>query len=268
MSLIETIQNRHSVRTYTGEPLKKEDAEAIRKYIAGLEQPLGGKARVELVGRQTEDGPVRLGTYGVISGARDFLVLIYENGPLAEENAGYLFEQVILFCTGLGLGTCWLGGTLRQSDFAKHTRLKENEILRIVSPVGYPAGKKRLLERVMRAGAGSDNRKPFGALFFGVGFGIPMKMEMTGAYRQPLEMLRLAPSANNSQPWQVVATEGFFHFYYQDKSRFSPIDLGIALCHFGETCRELGVAGRFEVLPPGSMPVDKGSYYGVSWIIE
>jgi hypothetical protein len=37
------------------------------------------------------------------------------------------------------------------------------------------------------------------------------------------------------------------------------------LCHFGETCRESGIAGRFEVL---DAPVEKDAKYTVSWTGE
>jgi len=61
---------------------------------------------------------------------------IYEpDDNLAEENAAYCFEQVILFCTSLGLGTCWLGGTFNKSNFAAQVDLQPGEILRIAAIV-------------------------------------------------------------------------------------------------------------------------------------
>ncbi|MCD8185377.1 MAG: hypothetical protein LUD68_02665 [Rikenellaceae bacterium] len=254
------------MRIYNGEPLKSDELRVIREYIHSLGQPLGGNARVELIRKPMGADAVKLGTYGVISGASDFLVLIYQPGKLAEENAGYLFEQVVLFCTERGLGTCWLEGTLRKSDFAAMVELKEEDVLRIVSPVGYPAEKKRLIERLLRAGAGSDNRKPFGSLFFDHTFDKPLREESAGEFLLPLQMLRLAPSASNTQPWQVVLKDRNLHFYYQDKSRFSSIDLGIALCHFGETCREQGLHGKFSQLGPEEIPQSSKREYAVSWI--
>jgi nitroreductase len=266
MSLAEVIKNRKSVRNYSGEALKKEHINAINQYIATLEQPLGGNARIELISTNSGDKPVKLGTYGVISSAKDFLTLVYEPGPLAEENAGYLFEQVVLFCTSLGLGTCWLGGTLKKSDFAKQIQIKKDEIFSIVSPVGYPAEKLRFLDKLMRAGAKSDNRKPFETLFFEQNFETPLKMEDAGKYLQPLEMLRLAPSASNSQPWRIIKSDNQFHFYDHVKGRFSTIDLGIGLCHFGEMCKEMNIAGSFEILEENYHPQGKDNQYIISWI--
>lgn len=62
---------------------------------------------------------------------------------------GYSLEKVILYRTSLGLGTVWLGGTFNKGNFAKAVNLKENEILPIVSPVGYEGGKKSLFAKVV-----------------------------------------------------------------------------------------------------------------------
>lgn len=62
---------------------------------------------------------------------------------------GYSLEKVIIYCTSLGLGTVWLGGTFNKGNFAKAVNLKENEILPIVSPVGYEGGKKSLFAKVV-----------------------------------------------------------------------------------------------------------------------
>ncbi len=65
-----------------------------------------GNARIELISPNLDDKSVKLETYSVISNAKNFLTLVYKPGTLAGENAGYLFEQVILFCASLRLGTC------------------------------------------------------------------------------------------------------------------------------------------------------------------
>ncbi|MDL2297463.1 nitroreductase family protein [Bacteroidales bacterium OttesenSCG-928-B11] len=268
MSTIEAITLRKSVRSYANKPLSETDRNAILNYISELKQPLGGKAHIELVSTHLGDQPVKLGTYGVISNAKNFLVLLYEPGLLAEQNAGYLFEQIVLFCTTLNLGTCWLGGTFSRSDFVKHVQIKENEQLRMVSPVGYPAEKTRWLDRLMRKGAGSDHRKPFEKLFFENDFETPLTPEKAGEYAQVLEMVRLAPSASNSQPWRIVKSGNHFHFYDHAKGMFSANDLGIALCHFGETCKELNLKGKFEIVEERKISREYDDHYITSWYKE
>jgi nitroreductase len=268
MSIIEVIEQRKSIRSYTGEPLSREHIERITRYIAGLQAPFGTNARIELIHSLIGTEPVKLGTYGFIGGASDFLVLVLEEGSLAEEGAAYLFEQVILFCTELGLGTCWLGGAFSRKDFGRQLNLKANEKLRIVSPVGYISSKKRFSEIFTNAKKHHVSRKPFSSLFFHRDFTMPLTEELAGIYRQPLEMVRRAPSANNRQPWRIVLDKDVLHFCQHSSMMsggFTSIDLGIALCHFEQTCRELNIAGRFEVL---NISLGKREKYCISWVAD
>lgn len=265
MSIIEIIKERKSVRSYTDEPIKPEILSKLRTYISQLSAPFGVQARVELLDSKPNDQPIKLGTYGVISGANYFLALIIDDSPKAEIGAGYMFEQLILYCTELGLNTCWLGGTFNQSDFSRQIEFKDNERLVIISPVGYKREKRRLLESIMRAGAGSDNRKPFESLFFKDTFEQPLSSNEAGGYITPLEMVRLAPSASNKQPWRVIKQGNQFHFYHRP-NRFSLNDMGIALCHFELTCKELGIKGNFQMID--NAPSNKDVEYAISWVVE
>lgn len=44
-------------------------------------------------------------------------------------------------------------------------------------------------------------------------FNTPLSKEEAGEYQAALEMLRLAPSATNAQPWAVVKEGNHFHFF-------------------------------------------------------
>ena len=265
MNTIEVIQNRRSIRTYTGEPLRDDHITQIKQYINQLKTPFGATARIELVSINSNGEAVKLGTYGFIKGACDYLVMIYEESPFAETAAAYMFEQVILFCTDLGLGTCWLGGSFSRGNFKKQINLKSNEKLRIVSPVGYAYDKKRFLEKyIVRADKNHSSRKPFGELFFDKNFNNPLTEASAGTFFTPLEMLRLAPSANNMQEWRVLLENDVLHFYKKPYPMFDDIDMGIALCHFELTCKELGIDGKFEQLK--DYPVNDKIKYVISWI--
>ena len=226
------------------------------------DEPKGPKVRIELVSRQSEGKAVKLGTYGIISGATDFLLLVVEPTPLAEMGGGYMFEQVVLHATELGIGTCWLGGTFNRSQFKEVGLLRGDERLTIVSPVGYSAASRTLRDRLLRASAGSDARKSFGELFFNGAFQIPLAEAEAGPYKIPLEMVRLAPSAGNKQPWRVILKDGACHFYYRPGS-FATNDIGIALCHFELTCQAMGLKGSFTQLT--NRPEVAGLSYAMSW---
>ncbi len=265
MNILETIRQRRSVRTYTGKPLRDEHIAQIEQYIGQLKAPFGANVRVALIRVNASEEPLKLGTYGWIKGACEYLALIYEDAPLAETAAAYMFEQAVLFCTNLDLGTCWLGGTFSRSDFKKQLQLQPNEKLSIVSPVGYTSDRKRFLEKyIVRADKNHVSRKPFGELFFEHNFNNPLTENAAGAYLTPLEMVRLAPSANNKQEWRVLLEDKALHFYKKPYLMFDAIDMGIALCHFELSCKELGINGHFEQL--NDYLPNKKIKYVISWI--
>jgi nitroreductase len=266
MTIQDQIKLRRSVRTYSGEPLSEAHTAQIREFVAKTQAPFGVKAGVQLI--EANQGPERLqlGTYGWVSNAPAFLALVYEKREFDQEAAAYMFEQIVLFCTGLGLGTCWLGGSFSRSDFKKHLQLKENESVRIVSPVGYQAGTRRwFLEKfIVNADKKHATRKPFSDLFFDKTFDAPLTVDKAGIYATPLEMVRLSPSANNKQEWRIVLDDNALHFFKSPYPLFDRIDIGIALCHFAETCKELNIKGKFDFSE--TYPVNNKLKYVISWI--
>jgi nitroreductase len=224
------------------------------------------KCRIEIIHTNTSKEPIKLGTYGFIKGASTYLALIVEEGRLSEEGAAYMFEQVVLYCTSLGLGTCWLGVSFNKNTFIKQLNLKSGEKLRIVSPVGYASEKRHLSLFVLFGSPKSYKRKPFTANFFHHQFDTPLTEENAGIYAQPLEMVRLAPSANNKQSWRVVLEGETLHFYKSSSYGFDAVDLGIALCHFEQSCHELYIAGHFKVL--NNFPIVEKATYVMSWSIN
>ena len=75
-----------------------------------------------------------------------------------------------------------------------------------------------------------------------------------GKYEIALEMLRLAPSSTNSQPWAVVKEGNNFHFFCSYKNSISNnmkkikhLNLGIALAHFHQTAMSEELDGKFEI---------------------
>jgi nitroreductase len=271
MKITEAIMARRSVRTYNGRALDEAVAHSITDFIAGLQAPFGAGCRIELVRTAATAEPVRLGTYGAIRGASDYLALIVRgDGPLDETGAAYAFEQVVLHCTSLGLGTCWLAGFFDRGGFKKQLSPGPGERLRSVSPVGYAAEKPHRSISTLASGGKPTTRKPFGEIFFDASFGTPLTEKAAGIYALPLEMVRRAPSANNKQSWRVVlARDGALHFYQTPSMGYERLDGGIALCHFEQTCREAGIAGRYEVLPDAPQaPKGQKSLYVTSWMIE
>ena len=131
-----------------------------------------------------------------------------------------------------------------------------------VSPLGYPAAKMSMRETLMRRAAKADERQNWDALFFDGDFGTPLREENEDV-KAALEMVRLAPSAVNRQPWRVVRVGRAYHFYLKHAKGYvseatgdlQKVDMGIALCHF-----LTGAAGDFKREDPG-LPTEKEIEY-------
>lgn len=270
-----TVRARVSVRTYENRPLPAELKDRIYLSFPLLDNPFGAEVSFRLMETESAASGERLGTYGVIRGARAFLGAKVPDGAFAPEALGYSFEKLILYLTSLGLGTCWLGGTFRRSAFATLMDLRENELFPVVCPVGYPQGKRRVSESLMRLASGADKRQEWRTLFFSGDFSRPLSESEAGDYALPLELLRLAPSAVNKQPWRVVRDEGAYHFYLAhshgaDKVTgfdIQRVDMGIAACHFHLAAMEKGLSGRFEARPAPALRAPDKTDYAFSWII-
>lgn len=270
--VIDNIKARRSVRTFDPRPLKDEALQAIRDFIPRLDNPFKKKGISIGIAQKAEpkDG-VKLGTYGVIKGASTFLGLMTPPDPDSVLMAGYEFETLILYLTSMDLGTVWLGGTFKSSDFAQAMSLPQGSILPAVSPVGYIED-KRFVERMFRAIAGSNTRKPWSQLFFNADFSTELTREQAGKYDVVLDMVRLAPSATNTQPWRIVKDGSKYHFYGDFKPREGKLetnmrylDMGIALCHFDLTARQLGLNGLITKLSEAPIATDKYVYIA-SWV--
>ena len=271
----EAVKARISVRTYEDQPLSSEAKEQINAYIGTLSNPFSVDVSFRLLESKAAVNGEKLGTYGVIKGAKDFIGATVPEGELALEALGYSFEKLILYTASLGLGTCWLGGTFKRSEFAKAMDVKDNELFPAISPIGYPFGKKRLVESLSRRIIKADLRKDWEALFFKNDFSQPLTQAEAGEFAFPLEMLRLAPSAANKQPWRIIKTDNAYHFYKTkalENSRASfdiqKVDIGIAACHFHLAALERNLPGKFEKLSAPDIRTPENQQYIFSWVIK
>ncbi|MDF2673147.1 MAG: nitroreductase [Clostridiales bacterium] len=275
--IIDVIKSRHSVRTYKYEKLSEEIKRKLINYSKKIESPFDAKVRLELIDelKIAEKGNVKIGTYGIIKGTSSYITGALEKGDNSLEMLGYCLEKLVLYGTSLGLGTCWLGGTFKRSQFSKMIDLKENELLPIVIPIGYEADKKSLVEAIMRRGAGSDNRKTWNELFYNGNFETSLDEKSAGSYSLALEMVRLAPSASNKQPWRILKQDNYYHFYMEATKGYGKalgfniqkIDMGIAMCHFEMTLVEAGIEGHWEYEYYRQFSVsDENIEYIASWL--
>lgn len=267
-SVKDIIRRRKSVRTFNGEALRKEDRQKLEQYLETLDNPFDVPVEFRFLDAKE---------YGlsspVIVGTELYIAAKVSRIPQSEIAYGYCFEKFCLHAEEVGIGTVMLAATISRKAFEKAMEVRDTEVMPVASPVGYPAEKRSVRETLMRKGLKADERLPFGELFFEGTFTESLTPECAGQFRDALEMVRLAPSAGNKQPWRAVVCGDRVHFYEKKTMSDNPlgdiqkVDVGIALAHFDLTLKENGTNGRFTVEDPG-FKIDDGMEYIITYEVK
>jgi len=265
------IQQRYSARTLNGKPIKPKKMEQIKESLQPRTGPFGNIVRFEFIdSHNTLKGQkVRIGTYGLVKGTRYFIVGIMNKNSLNFTDFGYVFEEMILKATNLSLGTVWMGGSFNSELITNLVELPDDEVIPAITPVGYIAQRKSLREKIIAFSISSRKRKPWDVLFFDNDFTTPMSRDKAGSYELPLEMVRIAPSAKNLQPWRLVKDGNNVHFYTNltnKRSRYPYIDIGIAMCHFELTSKMQNIKGKWQIKNPQIENQPTKFEYVTTWI--
>ncbi|MCL1915020.1 MAG: nitroreductase [Eubacteriaceae bacterium] len=217
----EIIMKRKSIRDYNMSKLSGSALGSVREMVAKA-TPLYPdiKYSIEIVDNTK-------GIFGIK--APHYLAFYSEAKDGDLENIGFIGQQMDLFFSGSGYGSCWLG-------MAKPKEKTPSYLPFVISMAfGKPAEplhrdisdfKRKTLEEISQ---GDDAR---------------------------LESARLAPSAMNKQNWYFIALDGKIHCYIKKLSgmqslvnnKFGHIDMGIALCHIAKESE--GFAFSKESNPP------------------
>ena len=263
MNTMKILRSRRSVRSFDSAGLPQAVQEEILQYAQKAENPYGLAIHWQILSAKAD----RLSS-PVITGADTYIAGRMDRVPHAEEAFGFAFEKVVLYAQSKGIGTTWIGGTMDRSAFERAIGLKEGEVMPCVSPLGVPAKKMSLRETMMRKAIKADTRLPFESLFFAGGFETPLSKASAGDLADALEMVRLAPSAVNKQPWRLVIDGSLVHFYEKHDKGYvgadgwdmQKIDLGIALCHFVCGMEERGKKATLLLQDPGLVPPANTEY--------
>ena len=279
------ITQRFSCRTYIDQPIPEKQRNMLEEFISlNKIGPFKTTPRFQLIAASTEDHKSLkgLGTYGFIKGASGFIIgCATKSSDYNLEDYGYIMEKIILFATSIELGTCWLGGSFNKSTFSQKIVAQQDEFVPAVAAIGHIASKRRLFDKVIRWSAKAKKRKHWNRLYFQETFNTTLSSETAGIFSVPLDMVRLAPSASNRQPWRIIKEKdnNIFHFFMQrtkgyderNKKMFKMtdlqrVDMGIAMCHFDLTCDELGVTGKWIIEDPEIENLPELTSYLVTWV--
>jgi nitroreductase len=221
----EIIRKRKSIRKYEIDPLDYATLEKIQAQIEKV-KPLYPDIRhsIEITNK----------TKGLLGAkAPHYLILGSEEKEGYLENIGFIGQQMDLFFSESGIGSCWLGSSKPEE--------KEGSSLPFVicMSFGKPA-------EPLHRSLSEFKRKPLNEISEGID--------------PRLEAARLAPSGINTQSWFFIADNGKIHCYRKKAllgfmNRMACIDMGIALCHIAEESEE------FSFLKESGAPERKGYVY-------
>ncbi len=145
-------------------------------------------------------------------------------------NAGYMMEQISLYITSKGLGTCFLGGAAPGKGL-KDT-MRYDYVISLA--FGIPSG---TLYRDSHEAKRLDEEEL-----------VVYKEDVDSDIRQMITAARLAPSSLNNQPWRFVVYKNRIHIFirknialYKVMDSINKIDIGIMLANLLIAAEELWI---------------------------
>lgn len=215
ISLMEAMEQRHSVRSYTDEPLSAEVRRKLQEMIDQVNEE--GGLSIQLVVDEPDAFTGFKARYGRFSGVRNYLAMIGPDAKELREALGYAGEKLVLLAQQLGLNSCWVGSTFR-------------EVLGFYTL--YPGEK---LDAVIALGHGTNQGTPHKSKAPGeVAPGYDTAPQW---FKDGVDAALLAPTALNQQKFRIqlepAQIDGTPMVRMTTKrGPFSHMDMGIARYHF------------------------------------
>jgi nitroreductase len=269
------IRRRISIRRYQRKPVPEEilrEVVASGEKSAALDDSIHTQFHFVKEGRLIADRMTPLtGTQLFFGSAPHFIVATSEERPLFMVNMGFRMEQMILYATQKGLGTCWIGGMFREEQISRLMGLRESERLVALTPIGYPDTSiiGRVARDIIELGAMDfGRRKTLREISFGPAWETPLQSSDTELL-EALECARLAPSWANTQPWRFLVGQAEVIAVADARVRYGNVrkgkhyyrlDVGIAMAHFFLSAKEMGWSGRWYItgFDPGELAKNNG----------
>jgi nitroreductase len=257
--LYDAILARRSVRRYEKRTVPIETLDAIRDYASHIEplEPATPFSYSVLPVAQGDEITAAMGGYGKLVSAPHVIVPFIKDGPNALADFGFRIQQLVIYLTQLGLGSCWVGALTRKAAlFAKYS-VPAGMTTGAIIAFGYESRSRpgRLANRVLRGAIGASRKKPLEKFVWTGRFG--EAAALTGFQTEVLEALRASPSTGNAQPWCAVLLGGVLYFsvredarYYRltDNVGYHLVDAGIGMADISLALRALGHPANWTLL--------------------
>ena len=131
MNIQEAMEQRHSVRHFTNQPLDENACHILQKEIDRVNQE--GHLHFQLITNEPEAYQANKPSYGSFAGCRNYLALVAPAHK--EEEIGYYGEQLVLTAQTLGINSCWTALTYKKGK--AHFEAEPQEKLYMVIALGY-----------------------------------------------------------------------------------------------------------------------------------
>lgn len=229
MDDFDAIYRRKSIRKYLDEELHVGIIEELKDAVKSakrLYEDIDMDIHVVEDGRKMQNVISGIiGSYGKIR-APHYIIATSEIKEGYLENIGYALEPIVLKLTDMGIGTCWIGGTVKKQLVKQVIDIKERHVPVVVIAFGYPKDEDDITKKALK----SRNRKDISELIMD---------DMGITWQYIIDAARMAPSSLNSQPWRFSKKDNIVDVYsIKRKGIFTKhlknmnlIDIGIALAH-------------------------------------
>ncbi len=220
MSIRDLMKERHSVRQFKDEPISEEHREKLGEIIAKCNEESGLNIQV------IYDDPACFNTflahYGKFKNAVNYLALVgNKNDEKLDELCGYYGERIVLEAQGMGLNTCWVGGTYSKGKCKVDKEKGEKIVCVIALGYGETNGTKHKSKPVRKLCNVAEE-------------------DMPTWFKNGMVAAMLAPTALNQQKFYVTLNDDEV-FITPNKGVFTKVDLGIVKYHFetetGKKCK-------------------------------
>lgn len=224
MNVYEAIFVRKSVRNYIMEAVNPQILEDIGNYYREIPALFSGVETELGIVDNTKKQQKLHGLFGIK--APYYLAIYSEEKDKYLMNAGYILQQLSLYLTARGLGSCYMGGA-------------------VVKGTQERRGNKRLVIMMAFGKAkGSVTRKQVEAKRIPIKELCVYKETPRQWIRQILEAGRLAPSSMNTQPWRFVVYDNRVHIFSKKHStdrfkKWDELNFGILFANIMIVAEEL-----------------------------
>ena len=218
--LYDAIFKRKSIRNYDSTPIDQNRLEEISENLQALSpMSVGIKTEFKII---SPDQVTRKG----MNKAPHFIAAFSEAKGAYKTNMGCMLQQMDLYFSATGLGSCWLGIPQPIKE------VTDSSSLDYVILMSFGNSK----ETLRRTSVSQFKRKSLSEI-----------TNIEGA-DELLEPARLAPSAVNLQNWYFTGNKNLIHAYYSKSGLFRsivggsffPVNMGIAICHLQLAAEHFG----------------------------